>query len=103
MAAHPNSFGARSTFKSKSETFDYFSLTKLADEGFPGIHRMPFSVRILLESVMRNENGREITAEQVRERAEYGPEKPAETERPFEPDRVLDRKSTRLNSVVAVS
>ena len=91
MAAHPDSFGARSTFKSKSksETFDYFSLSKLADAGFPGVHRMPFSVRILLESVMRNENGREITADHVKELAAYDPKKPAETELPFKPARVL--------------
>ena len=100
MAVHPDSLGTRSTFTSKNETFDFFSLPKLAEAGYPGIHRMPFSVRILLESVMRNENGREVTAEHVRQLAAYDPKNPADTELPFKPARVLLQDFTGVPCVV---
>ena len=100
MAAHPDSFGALSSFNSKSETFDYFSLPKLADSGFTGIHKMPFSIRILLESVMRNENGREITADHVKQLASYDPKNPGDTELPFKPARVLLQDFTGVPCVV---
>ncbi|MFO8065609.1 MAG: aconitate hydratase AcnA [Spirochaetota bacterium] len=100
MAVHPDSFGVLSSFKSKNETFDFFSLRKLADAGYPAVEKMPFSVRILLESVLRNENGREITSGHIEQLASYDPKNPADTELPFKPARVLLQDFTGVPCVV---
>ncbi|MFP4010441.1 MAG: aconitase family protein, partial [Spirochaetaceae bacterium] len=100
MAVHPDSFGTRATFFSKRETFDFFSLSKLADAGYPGIHRMPFSIRVLLEAVLRNENGREVTADHIDKLARYNPRSPGNTELPFKPARVLLQDFTGVPCVV---
>ena len=54
MAANTNSFATRSELASPVGPVTYYSLQKLADAGFGGIDRLPFSIRILLENLLRN-------------------------------------------------
>jgi aconitate hydratase len=80
--------------------YHYYSLDKLKDQGYPNIDRFPFSVRILLESVLRNENGNEVTKNHVAELASYEPKKPGGIELPFKPARVLLQDFTGVPCVV---
>ena len=57
MAAFKNSFGTKSTLNTSDGQVNYFSLRKLADSGFNGIDRLPFSIKILLENLVRNKDG----------------------------------------------
>jgi len=95
-----DSFHTRTSMKSPAGEVDYFSLKKLQDAGFPGIERMPFSIKILLESVMRNENGSEVVRKHVENLASYDPSSPGESEVPFKPARVLLQDFTGVPCVV---
>ena len=61
-----------STQKSLGRSLDFFSLPELAKQ-FPNVNRMPISLRIVLESVLRNCDGKKVTAEHVRELANWKP------------------------------
>ncbi len=77
----------------------YFSLTELAKE-YPRISRFPYSIRVLLESVLRNINGKEVTREHLTHFLSYNPEKPSDIEIPFTPARVLLQDFTGVPCVV---
>ena len=53
-----NSFGARKDLQVAGRTLGYFSLAALEKRGFPEIARLPYSLKILLENLLRNEDGR---------------------------------------------
>lgn len=69
--------------------FRYFSLPALARAGFPGIQRLPISLRIVLESVLRNCDGVRIPEERVREVAGWQPNAEREAEIPFTVGRIV--------------
>ena len=54
----------------------YYSLPALAEGGFPDLSRLPVSIRIVLESVLRNVDGRKVTEEDVKNLAGWNAEKP---------------------------
>ena len=58
MKANP--FGTRSTLKTEKDRFDFFSLPRLESQGIGKVARMPFSIKILLESVLRQVNGFDV-------------------------------------------
>ena len=66
-----------------------FSLPALARAGFARVERLPVSLRIVLESVLRNCNGESITAEHVRSLANWEPNAVREAEVPFTVSRVV--------------
>ena len=55
-AAHPNSFKARKTLKVGSRSYTYFSL-KAVEKQVGDLSRLPFSLRVLLENLVRHEDG----------------------------------------------
>ncbi|MGV3680449.1 MAG: aconitase family protein, partial [Acidovorax sp.] len=76
-------------FKTASgKTGQFYSLPALAKE-FPSINRLPVSIRIVLESVLRNCDGRKVTAEHVRQLAHWGPTAERKDEIPFVVSRVV--------------
>ncbi|WP_313146975.1 aconitate hydratase [Diaphorobacter nitroreducens] len=66
----------------------FYSLPALARQ-FPGVNRLPVSLRIVLESVLRNCDGRRITAEHVEQLARWAPNAPRKDEIPFVVSRVV--------------
>ena len=77
------------TFETASgKTGHFYSLPALAKE-FPEIKRLPVSIRIVLESVLRNCDGRKVTAEHVAELARWAPTGPRTEEIPFVVSRVV--------------
>ncbi|TVR73034.1 MAG: aconitate hydratase, partial [Spirochaetaceae bacterium] len=79
---------------------EYYSLEAFADKGFPGVRNLPFSIRVLLESILRNEDGFEVTRDHVEAIGRYNPAAPARDELPFKPARVLLQDFTGVPSVV---
>jgi aconitate hydratase len=60
-----NSFNAAAKLRVGSAEYDYFRLSALEEQGVCTISRLPFSIRILLENLLRNEDGKRVTADDV--------------------------------------
>jgi aconitate hydratase len=60
-----NSFGAAAKLRAGNADYDYFRLAQLEKKGVGSISRLPFSTRILLENLLRHEDGRRVTADDV--------------------------------------
>lgn len=100
MNPKANTFGARAELDSGSGKVIYYRLDKLTEDGIGNISRLPFSIKVLLEAVLRNENGHEVTREDVEKIANYNPLDPAISEFPYMPARVLLQDFTGVPAVV---
>ena len=60
-----NSFGAAAKLRVGSEEFDYFRLARLEEQGAGNLSRLPFSTKVLLENLLRHEDGRHVTADDI--------------------------------------
>ena len=96
-----NTFGARSTLAAVGGAVTYFHLEMLAKAGLANLDRLPFSVKILLENLLRNEDGRLVSGDDVSAMARWEPGAPAAArEVPFMPARVLLQDFTGVPAVV---
>ncbi len=94
-----NSFGAASTLSAGGREYSYYSLESLEKRGVAKITRIPFSIRILLENLLRSEDGRAVKASDIEYVAKWqigGPVK----EINFRPARVLLQDFTGVPCVV---
>ncbi|HAC92156.1 MAG TPA: hypothetical protein DCF63_16245, partial [Planctomycetaceae bacterium] len=82
-------FQVRDTFQGPDGPIGFYSLKKLQEKGFPKIATLPYSIRILLEAVLRNCDGYVVTQDDVKNLAGWQAAKPAELEIPFMPARVV--------------
>ena len=83
-------FGARQKFApSEGKEGFYFSLPRLAEAGLGDVSRLPVSIRIVLESVLRNCDGKKVREEDVRTLAAWNAKKPAAEEIPFVVARIV--------------
>ena len=97
---HADSFGSRSQLEFGSNRITYYRLAKLAEAGIADVSRLPFSIKILIENVLRSENGVEIGRDDVERLAKYNPASPSQVELPFMPARVLLQDFTGVPCVV---
>ncbi len=86
-------------FKFKGESYKIASLKALEQAGLCNLDKLPVSIRILLESVLRNSDGEIISFEDVKNAASWAPETP-EVEVPFTPSRVVLQDLTGVPAVV---
>jgi aconitate hydratase len=93
-------FNARSTLTVHGKTYTYFNIRVLQDKGLGNIDRMPYSVRVLLESQLRNLDGFIVTNDDVSALAQYDPTKVDAVEMPFMPGRVVLQDFTGVPCVV---
>src|SRR5947208_14634435 len=85
-----NLFGSRQQFTTASGTTGhYYSLPALEKAGLGQISRLPVSIRIVLESVLRNCDGKKVTEEHVRQLAGWAPTAARTDEVPFVVARVV--------------
>lgn len=77
-----------------------YRLTRLEDAGLTSVAALPYCIRVLLESVLRNCDGREVTEDDVRNLAGWRPEQRAAIEVPFKPARVVLQDFTGVPAVV---
>ncbi|MBX3084977.1 MAG: aconitate hydratase AcnA [Anaerolineae bacterium] len=95
-----DSFGARDTFDTGSGSANYYRLSRLEELGLTTLARLPFSIRVLLEAVLRQADGFAITDEDVIRLAGWNAAKPAPYEIPFKPARVLLQDFTGVPCLV---
>jgi aconitate hydratase len=94
-----NTFGSRSTLKVGARSFEIFRLDALAGAG-RDIHRLPYSLRILLEDLLRTEDGITVTSDDIEALARWSPRNPPTREIAFTPARVLLQDFTGVPAVV---
>ncbi|HEX4650445.1 MAG TPA: aconitase family protein, partial [Granulicella sp.] len=99
MKSHPNSFAAAATLTSGSRQVHLFRLQALAEQG-TNLARLPFSLRILLENLLRHEDGRTVTAEDIRFLAAWDPAAEPSREIAYMPARVLMQDFTGVPAIV---
>jgi aconitate hydratase len=95
----PNSFGARSTLKVGNREYEIFRLAALDGAGADPA-RLPYSLRVLLESLLRTEDGRTVKESDIRALASWDPEAIPSIEIAFMPARVLLQDFTGVPAVV---
>jgi aconitate hydratase len=95
-----NSFGTRQDLQAGGRTVGFFSLPALQSSGFPDVARLPFSLKILLENLLRHEDGRFVKAADVEALARWNVKKAAQKEIAFAPARVLLQDFTGVPAVV---
>ena len=93
-------FGARVSFDTGQGTAFMYRLHKLQEDGIADIDRLPFSIRVLLESLLRNCDGELVTQDDVVALARWKAQAPEERELPFMPARVLLQDFTGVPAVV---
>ncbi|MDQ3070485.1 MAG: aconitate hydratase AcnA [Acidobacteriota bacterium] len=95
-----DSFRTRTSLALDGRTVEIFSLPALERAGFPGVARLPFSLKILLENLLRNEDGRNVTADAIKALAGWTPGAKLPNEIAFTPARVLLQDFTGVPAVV---
>src|SRR5437660_5316584 len=94
-----NSFGSQAQLKTAGRTFQIFRLDALERRGLP-VSRLPYSLRILLENLLRREDGRLVRADEIEKLARWDPKKTPDDEIAFMPARVLMQDFTGVPAVV---
>ena len=93
-------FGSREKVSTGQGSFTIYRLSSLERQGVGEIDRLPFSIRIMLESLLRQCNGVEITKSDVIALASWDPNSSQRTSFPFRPARVLMQDFTGVPAVV---
>ncbi len=96
----PNSFKAKKTLKVGTKTYTYYSLKAAEKNGLTGISRLPYSMKVLLENLLRHEDGRTVTKEDIQSVADWLKAKKSDREIAFRPARVLMQDFTGVPAVV---
>ncbi len=99
MANH-DPFGAAKTITTPLGKLKVFDLNALTEAGVGDVSRLPYSIRVLLEAVLRNVDGFAITEEHVHALANYNAKDVGEQEIPFKPGRVVLQDFTGVPAVV---
>jgi aconitate hydratase len=95
----PNSFGARSSLKVGNREYEIYRLAALGGAGADPA-RLPYSLRVLLESLLRTEDGRTVKESDIRALASWDPDAIPSIEIAFMPARVLLQDFTGVPAVV---
>src|SRR6476659_11512725 len=95
-----DSFGARSVLQVGNREYEIFRLAAVNSEPGVQLERLPYSIRILLENLLRQEDGKAVTAGDIRGVATWNPKVASEQEIAFTPARVLLQDFTGVPAVV---
>jgi len=90
-----NSFNSKKSIEVSGRKLEYFDIT-----GLEGAASLPFSLKILLENLLRTEDGANITADQIKALAQWNPDSQPDTEIQFTPARVIMQDFTGVPCVV---
>src|SRR5438270_14030824 len=99
MATNTDAFGATATLTADAGTVIYYRLAALADAAKLDLDRLPVTVKILLENVLRLSTTGQSRPDDVRRLAQWSPEGPLKGEFPFLPARVLLQDFTGVPAV----
>ena len=95
-----NLFNTLQTFESDGQRIHYYSLPALEAQGIGTVSNLPVSIRILLESLLRNYDDQQITEQDIVDLANWDPKQPKSVEIPFKPARVLAQDFTGVPLLV---
>ncbi|EGQ2763667.1 aconitate hydratase AcnA [Staphylococcus pseudintermedius] len=90
---------AKKSFQLNGKSLTYYDLNTLEEQAYTQISRLPYSIRVLLESVLRQEDGFVITDEHIKALSSFGKEN-EKGEVPFKPSRVILQDFTGVPAVV---
>ncbi|MEH6995446.1 aconitate hydratase AcnA [Neobacillus drentensis] len=93
-------FNARTSFEVNGKRYHYYRLSALEEAGIGKVSKLPYSVKVLLESVLRQYDGRVIAKEHVENLAKWGTDELKEVDVPFKPSRVILQDFTGVPAVV---
>ncbi len=96
--SHPDSFGARSTLDLGGETLEIFRLEAL--QARFDVARLPYSLKVLLENLLRNEDGEAVTSEAIESVAHWVAGEEPSKEIAYTPSRVLMQDFTGVPAIV---
>ena len=99
MSTH-NTFGTRTSLSVGDTAVFFHSLPALERAGFPNVTRLPYSLKILLENLLRHEDGQSVTPDDIQALAGWDPQAGATKEIAFTPSRVLLQDFTGVPAVV---
>ena len=100
MSKSLDSFNARKTIDVEGKSYTYYSLPEAEKNGLSGIGRLPFSLKVLLENLLRFEDGRSVTADDIKAVAEWMKKRRSDREIAYRPARVLMQDFTGVPAVV---
>ncbi len=95
-----DSLATRRTLKVGSKSYDYFSLKAAAEKLGVSLDKLPYSLKILLENLLRFENGTTVSTDDIRSLAEWTKTRKSNTEIAYRPSRVLMQDFTGVPAVV---
>ena len=95
-----NAFNARKTLAVHGTTYTYFDLNALSAAKIGRVERLPYSIKVLLEAMLRNVDGFIVTQDDVAGLANWNAKAPAKEEIPFMPGRVVLQDFTGVPCVV---
>jgi len=95
-----NSFGTRTEIRVNGQPVQIYSLPALEKAGFPGVSRLPYSMKILLENLLRREDDAFVKADDIRAVAQWDASSGVQKEISFMPARVLLQDFTGVPCVV---
>ena len=94
-----NSFATRASLRAGAQDVDIFRLEALEKSGVGNVSRLPFCLKILLENLLRNEDGRSVKKDDIENLARWDPASPDRKEIAFRPARVLLQDFTGVPAV----
>src|SRR6202521_4262604 len=98
--ASPDTFKCLKTLKVGNKSYEYFSLPDAEKNGLVGISKLPFSLKVLIENLLRFEDGRIFKADDIRAVVEWLKDKTSTREIAYRPARVLMQDFTGVPAVV---
>lgn len=98
--AKSNLHNSRTSFEVNGKTYNYYRLAAIEEAGIAKVSKLPYSVKVLLESVLRQHDGYVIKDDHVNNLAKWGQGADADAEVPFKPSRVILQDFTGVPVVV---
>ncbi len=99
MSLGQDTLGTRRTLEAAGQSYDYYSLP-VAEETLGDLSRLPFSLKVLLENLLRHEDGQSVTVEDIKALGAWLKDRKADREIAYRPARVLMQDFTGVPAVV---
>ncbi|RYW34334.1 aconitate hydratase AcnA [Legionella pneumophila] len=100
MKVGQDSLSTKSQLTVDGKTYKYYSLKEAENKHFKGINRLPYSLKVLLENLLRFEDGNTVTTKDIKAIADWLHNKTSQHEIAFRPTRVLMQDFTGVPAVV---
>ncbi|WP_096435280.1 aconitate hydratase AcnA [Alteribacter populi] len=100
MSNYKTLYDSKKSFEANGKTYHYYDLKAIENAGVGNVSNLPYSVKVLLESVLRQHDGKVIKEEHVQNLAKWGTDEVKNVDVPFKPSRVILQDFTGVPAVV---